>query len=150
MPLSPFAVHRGTRAMSRSVLSVVMGYITLVVLVILTFAILSFAAPEFVHSGPENINLLITTLVSGWGVAIPAGFVTAYLSKKNEYEHVVVLLGAMITLGIVSMYIEQGAKPIWWHVGMMIGVIPFVFFGAWLRMRKKKKPRALLGRLLHR
>jgi cyanate permease len=146
VPLSPFALHRGSTAMSRSVLAVAMGYITLVILVILTFTILAAVVPEMLNQKDPSREFLLITLIAGWLSAVPAGFLTALLAKENECKHAGMLLVVIMLLGFITLLLEDGAKPLWWHVGMIFGVIPFAFLGVWVRARTKK-PKTLLGRL---
>lgn len=129
--------------MKRSVLAVAMGYITAVILVLVSFAVLMQVRPDLFPNiaGGERpgFAVLIITLVLGLLAAVAGGYITAVIAKSSERTLAEVLGGVMIFLGVVTMLMEQGIKPLWWHITMFILLIPCTVLGASFKTPKKKK-----------
>lgn len=122
-------------SMSRSGFAVAMGYLTTVVLVLCSFGLIAAFQPNLLEADSPSIALLWLTLTFGWLAAIPAGYVTARLSGGQEFGHAGLLIVLIILLAWVSWFMEGDVKPAWWHVGLQLGMVPSVLFGAWLRVR---------------
>lgn len=134
MPLSPFAIRRGTVAMSRSVLAVVMGYISgllfgmVAMLIVVTPGMLS-------AEGQTTYRFLV--LVVGWVSSILAGYTTARIARKDVYKHVFALWVVAIVIFLVTLSLEGRTLPIWWCGLLLLGMMPSAWIGAWLKIRKK-------------
>jgi hypothetical protein len=143
MPLSPFAVRGASSVMKRSVLAIIMGYITAVTLVLVSFAVLMQLRPDLFPNiaGGEKpeFAVLVITLVLGLLAAVAGGYTTAVIAKSSERTLAEVLGGVMILLGIITMLMEQGVKPLWWHISMFALLIPCTVLGASFKASKKKK-----------
>jgi len=129
--------------MQCNILAVAMGYVTAVILVVLSFGILSRVSPNFVPSTSQNTSLsttlLLVTLALSLLAAIAGGFVTALLSKSSRIRLAEALGGFMILLGILTMMMEHGTKPLWWHITLFFFLIPSTVSGAWLHAAVTKK-----------
>jgi hypothetical protein len=124
--------------MVKSILAVVAGFLTVVVLSSVTDVVMEKAG---VFPPPTNPELYVTWM---WVVAlfyrtiytILGGYITAYLAPQSVMKHVWTLAVLGQIGGLMGVYIgwDLGAK--WYCIALAALAIPSVLFGAWLRTRK--------------
>lgn len=131
--------------MLRSILAVLAGYITMMLGVTSTLAILFFVArdafpdPPGPYTGPAWV--LWVELVLGFVVAIGGGYVCGIVARRRELAHGLVLAGLALVLGIASAGAEAGLKPMWSSIGLALaGAIGVALGSAW-----RARHRAMLG-----
>jgi len=140
VPLNPFAVRKASAVLERNVVAVIVGYFTAVILVLLSFGILMKISPELFPdlSAEEEpgVSILIITLVLGLLFAVVGGYIAAVIARGNEMKIGVALGLIMIVLGILTMFMEEGVKPLWWHGTSLVLLVPCTVLGASLRKKK--------------
>lgn len=122
--------------MLRSILAVLAGYVTLVLGVTSTLAILFFVARDAFPTEPGPWTgprwVLVVEIVSGLAVAVLGGYVCALVARRRELAHGLALAGVALLLGILSATMEQGGKPLWSSIGVALaGVIGIPIGAAW-------------------
>lgn len=146
MPLSPFTVRKASAVLERNVLAVVVGYITAVILVVLSFGVLMQIWPGLFPNPATGVPLGAGALAGALALnllfAAVGGYVSALIAMGNRKRIAVVLGLVMIVLGILTMFLEKGVKPLWWYGIFFILLVPCTVFGASLREKKWRSPRS--------
>jgi hypothetical protein len=126
--------------MARSLLAIVAGYLTMLVIVTgsLGFLFLVFHDAFPREPGPYNgpAFVLVLELAFAAIAAIAGGWICALLARRKPLHHAAVLVVAMTVLGLVSASVEAGLKPMWSTIALPIVGAIGVLFGAWLRARQ--------------
>jgi len=134
MPMFPFTFRKATLTMQQRVLAIIVGYLTAVVLTVVSLGATRVVAPEIVPDllqGQEpGLALLITSLIFNLLAAVVAGFMTAHIARSAERKLAAALGGIMVLINILTMFMEHGAKPLWWHILLLILLVPCVVFGS--------------------
>ena len=143
MPLLPFAFRKATLTMQQKFLAIIVGYLTAVVLVVVSFGALAVVAPEIMpnlNAGEKpGMALLIVSLLISFYSAIIAGYMTAHIAQSVEKQLAVVLGIVMMVIGVLTMVMEGGVKPLWWHVVMLLSLVPCTVWGSSLYNPKGRK-----------
>lgn len=128
--------------MGRSILAVVAGYLTMVVGV---SGALAFAAVVVLGTLPTEpkpfdgpayflwIEVLISLLA-----AVAGGYVCAWLARDRERTAVLYLAGLMVVLGAVTIVTDQGLKPLWSSVAVLVVGLAGVWLGRLARLRHRR------------
>jgi hypothetical protein len=124
--------------MLRSALAVVAGYLTMMIGVTTFFAFVmmvilggrpddpkSFHAPAWLYV----LELVVTPVLAGLG-----GYVCAWIARRKQLRHALVLVGVMIAMGIVTLVTEDGLKPLWSTLAVIVLGAAAVPLGARVRM----------------
>lgn len=122
--------------MFRSILAVLAGYVTMVLGVMSTLAILFFAARDAFPKEPGPFTgpswVLWVEIGSGLLVAVLGGYVCALVARRRELAHGLALGGLGLVLGLLSASMEAGAKPLWSSIGVSLaGAIGVTLGAAW-------------------
>jgi hypothetical protein len=122
--------------MLRSFLAILAGYVTLVLGVTSTLAILFFVARDAFPTEPGPFAgpswVLVVEIISGFAVAVLGGYVCALVARRRELAHGLVLGGAALLLGMLTATMEEGMKPLWSSIGVALaGAIGIVLGAAW-------------------
>lgn len=122
--------------MLRSFLAILAGYVTLVLGVTSTLAILFFVARDAFPTEPGPWRgpawVLVVEIASGFAVAVLGGYVCGLVARRRELAHGLVLAGIALVLGMVSAQMEQGMKPLWSSIGVALaGAIGIPLGAAW-------------------
>lgn len=126
--------------MIRSILAVLGGYATLVVGVGAFFAILMAFVPGLSETDPGApfdgpAWVLGAELAASLVVALVGGYVCAWIAGRGEVGHGAALAGFMLVMGLVSVILEAGLKPLWSSVAVAVLPAGSVLVGAWVRGR---------------
>jgi peptidoglycan/LPS O-acetylase OafA/YrhL len=126
--------------MLRSVISVVCGFVTIVILALLTDLILMIVTPgSFSDDGAtRSLPLLVLALVYGFLFSAFGGYVTALIAKRAEIKHAVGLIILHLTMSIISSIQFAETAPMWWHASAIALIIPSVLLGSYLRLMQKR------------
>ena len=123
--------------MLRSILAIIAGYLTMVLGVTSTLAILFFALRDHFPREPGPFRgpdwILWVELGTGLAVAVLGGYVCALVAKRRELVHGIVLAAIVLALGLLTATMESGMKPMWSSIGLMIVSTVGVLGGARLR-----------------
>jgi hypothetical protein len=128
-----------TKPLLRSVLAILAGYVTMVLGVTSTLAILFFVARDALPATPGPFRgpgwVLWLELGCGLAAAVLGGYVCALVARRRELLHAVVLGGFALLLGLIGSGAEAGLKPQWSSIAIaIVGAIGPVL-GARLRLR---------------
>jgi hypothetical protein len=112
--------------MIRSALAVLAG---ILVLTITSFAIEAAANPFMIQNVPARIFTLAYTMLC----VAAGGYVTAWLARRAEVRHAVIMgvIEAVFTVG--AMLALPGHAPLWSWVAGIVLIIPAAWFGGWIR-----------------
>jgi hypothetical protein len=130
--------------MIRSVLAVLAGYLVNIVGVSTFFAlVLALGLPRMpAKPDPATFHppawFYAAELVSTPIIALGGGYICAWLARKKEVAHGLALGGLMLVLGIVSIVVEIGMKPLWSSAGVVVLGILGVLGGARLRGARRR------------
>lgn len=140
MPINPFTVRKASAVLELNILAIIVGYFTAVILVVVSFGVLMNIWPELfpnLDAGEEpGVSILVITLVLSLLFASAGGYVSAAIARDSEKKIAVALGLIMIVLGILTMLMEGGVKPLWWHGTMFLLLVPSTVLGASLRKKK--------------
>ena len=146
MSLSPSTVLKASAALERNVLAVVVGYITAVIFVVLSFGVLMRIWPGLFPNPATGVLLgvgaLAVALALNLFFAAVGGYVSALIAMGNRRRVAVILGLVMIVLGILTMLLEKGVKPLWWYGIFFILLVPCTVFGASLVEKKSRPPKS--------
>jgi predicted aconitase with swiveling domain len=114
--------------MLRSSLAVLAG---ILVLTAATFAIEAVVDPLMNRNVPGRIFTLAYTLLC----VAAGGYVTAWLARRFEVRHAVIMgvIEAVFTIG--AMMAMPGHAPIWSWISGIVLVVPAAWFGGMLRAK---------------
>jgi len=119
----------------KSILSVFVGILVIVVLSSLTDMILEktgLMTMPFTHD-PLWVKLLVV-LYRNIYVSLGA-YITASMAPANPMKHVWVLAGIGCVLGIVGAIAMWHIPPHWYPISLIILGVPFAWFGGKLKTR---------------
>jgi len=114
--------------MIRSVVAVVAGYATFIVLT--TSVWLAFGY------GPEDVpsdSFLLLSLAFETPFALAAGYLSAWIADRREARHSAVLATAMALHGVVGLVAGIDAYPVWVHVSTLLVLAPCCYLGGRIR-----------------
>jgi hypothetical protein len=147
--------------MIRSALAVLGGILALTVG---SFAIEAAANPLamklFPHALPNesamnhNVPLKLFTLVYTMLCVAAGGYVTAWLARRSEVRHAVIMGVIEAVFTVAAMAELPGHAPLWsWVTGIVL-IIPAAWFGGWIRADRsrnaaKRRPSWLRSRDAH-
>lgn len=128
--------------MKRSILSVFLGYLTMVVGVSggLGFAALLLLGELPTEPGPYEgpASFLYAEVAIGLASAIAGGYVCAWVAPRRPMRHAAVLIGLLVVFGGLSVVLEAGLKPLWSALAMPVVGAAGVWLGARLRTRDRE------------
>jgi hypothetical protein len=121
----------------RSVLAVIAGYLTMMIGVTTFFAFVvmvilggrpgdpkSFHAPAWLFV----LELVVTPVLAGLG-----GYVCAWIARRQQMRHALALVGVMLVMGIVTLVTDDGLKPLWSTIAVIVLGMLAVPIGARVR-----------------
>jgi peptidoglycan/LPS O-acetylase OafA/YrhL len=117
--------------MGRSILSVIAGYLIMVIAIMALFMIW-FRGPEATPSG----GFMVFSLGYGFVCAGIGGYATAAIAKRREMAHALSLAGFSLLMGIISMFMADGREPLWYQLANMAVMVCAVVLGGHLRARQ--------------
>jgi len=128
--------------MLRSILSVVSGYILMMVIITIYFAIIMFikfggfpnpnTVPEM--SASLIVIILLLDLLTG-GVG---GYVTGWIAQKDEFQHTLWLSIITFVIGAVMSAASWGKEPGWYVLSRQVGMFFTILIGGRIRSITKK------------
>jgi heme A synthase len=115
--------------MWKSIVSVVLGYIVMVIIVVISTSI----AAVLLLDSPDQISTayLIANLVLGFIAATAGGFVTSKIAPNNPTQHVYYLAALVIILGLLLLAEPQTGQPNWYPWAIMLAGAAGVLTGGW-------------------
>src|SRR5262245_7089120 len=125
--------------MLRSIVAVVAGYLTLLLGVTTLFSFIVFVILRADLSNPESFHppawLLGAEIISAPLIAVVAGYVCAWIAKRRQLRHALVLAGVVAAMGVLSAIREIGTeRPLWTSITVTLLACAAVPLGARLRI----------------
>ena len=135
--------------MLRSVLAVVAGFVVTLVASVGTDIVLMVLLPRSItEAQPPPTGLLVGILGYCFVYMVLGGYVTAFVARRAEVRHAVVLGGIALAIGIalsLPMLLGQGGDqgmPVWYTVLTLAYVIPATALGGYLRTWQRRRTSA--------
>ena len=128
--------------MSRSILAVVAGAIVMVVgvlaanLVLVPHILAANVPGDAARHGTALAGLLLFDLLVG----VAGGYVTARIVSRAPQRQTLVPGTSQVALLVASALVDHGAVSFWWHVGLLVFLVPAVDLGGWLRVARLTSP----------
>jgi hypothetical protein len=121
--------------MGRSVLAVIAGALVMVAGVVAMGFVLVRLVPGVDGTVTERrpIAALALLLSANLVVAALGGYVTALVAPRDPVRHALALGVVQWILYLISALSERSAVPLWWHLGMIVFLIPLVWLGGQVR-----------------
>lgn len=128
--------------MIKSIIAVVAGFLTVVLLSIGTDKVLEATG---IFPPPSEMGLYITWMLAlalfyRTLYTILGGYVTAWLAPQNAMKHVWVLAIIGQIGGIAGVFAGWNLSAKWYPIALAVLAIPSVWFGGYLRTRKNSSP----------
>ena len=120
----------------RSLLSVVLGYVVMLVAV-LAGQVAFTALGSGMTVGPDTVYFVFN-LSTGFFYLIIGGYVTALLAGHWELEHALGLAALSVVMCIVSMVKYAFDQPLWYSITLMLLSVPGALIGCQYRVRQVK------------
>lgn len=126
---------RARSLVSRSVLAVIAGYVTIAAAVILTSVVLSrlLTTPGLVW--------MLLDLATAFGFGVGGGYVTAWIAGRNGRQHALGLGCFCIVMGFVSMALNFGLEPLWYQIALIVIAPTSILIGGEWRAARSNKER---------
>jgi hypothetical protein len=122
----------------RSVLSVVLGYVVMLVAVLagqVAFTALGSGLTVQPGEQPDAVYFVFN-LSTGFFFLIIGGYVTAILAGRSELKHALGLAALSIAMCMISMVKYAGDQPLWYSIALMFLSIPGSLIGGHYRVRQ--------------
>lgn len=131
-------MSRPSRSWIRSVLAILAGVITWMVLAFSTDLLMTQVFPDrFVYGEPvEHPPILILLATYSLGYAVVAGVVTGRLARRRPVRHALALGIVQLALVGTATYLQVNVAPVWYHVLILSLTVPAHVLGGWLWARR--------------
>lgn len=126
--------------MLRNTLAIIIGYFTMAILMILSFAILEMVAPNLFPAPDSNPALGWILISFGMSVAyaVIGGYVTGAVSKTQRLGPMIGLAMIVIVFGTLSIILGQPEQPQWYEWLLVILGVVGVIVGGQLYLAKRR------------
>ncbi|HKI79645.1 MAG TPA: hypothetical protein VKA26_13985 [Ignavibacteriaceae bacterium] len=123
--------------MARSVLAVLLGFATII---ILSGLALNFTSNLLLNqSGEPTALYLVVNVLYSVIFSMAGGFVTASMPALNPRKNVAFLVIIVFVLGIASILLTWGTWPIWYALLLLLVGPMSVMTGGHIRANQKEK-----------
>jgi membrane-bound metal-dependent hydrolase YbcI (DUF457 family) len=126
--------------MLRSIAAVVAGCVVWMVTAFGTDLIVFRLFPQYVinQTRVENTPLLFFILSYCVAYSVLGGYVAAWVARRREVLHATVLGLLQLTLGTIATVLNWETAPAWFHIAVLVTVLPAnVAGGRWRAVRKE-------------
>jgi hypothetical protein len=127
--------------MVRSILAVISGFLWLLILtniatVLVVFVLFSSGGNIYPTPGFLIINAAFNLLF-----AIPAGFITASISKETPQRDIAILALVIFIFSIASLFLitRVSQQPVWYSIILIILIPLTVLIGGQIKIKRVKK-----------
>jgi peptidoglycan/LPS O-acetylase OafA/YrhL len=114
--------------MTRSALAILAG---ILVLTVTSFAIEAVANPAMIQNVPARIFTLAYTMLC----VAAGGYTTAWLARRSEVRHAVIMGVIEAVFTVAAMLALPGHAPLWSWIAGIVLVVPAAWFGGWIRAK---------------
>ncbi|MEO0455768.1 MAG: hypothetical protein AAF152_04190 [Cyanobacteria bacterium P01_A01_bin.114] len=115
----------------RSVVAVVVGYLTMSVAVVLLFSTWLSNPAHMVTT-----EFMVFAAIFGLFAALGGGYVTGLAAPAAPLGHAVGLAVLSAVMWGISVYRGQGQEPLWFQAANLASVLAGVLLGGYLRQRQ--------------
>jgi len=124
--------------MIRSLLSVALGYVVMLVAQLGGDTVLTALAPAIMPEPgePPDSAYFAFRLGTGFFFIAIGGYVAAMLAGRSEMKHALSLGALSITACILEGYYFAGEQPLWYTIALMFLSIPGALVGGHFRARQ--------------
>ena len=124
--------------MIRSLLSVALGYIVMLVAVVGGEMILTALAPDIMPELGQQPDAIyfVFKLSTGFFFIVIGAYVTALLAGRSEMKHALGLGALSVAMCIIEVLEYPGEQPLWYSVALMFLSIPSALAGGHFRVRQ--------------
>ncbi len=123
--------------MGRSILAVVVGYLVTGILVAVRSACMMVLFPAPRPTASPGMMVEALSLVLDFICAVVGGYITAWIARRNEVGHALILGLLMTVIGIVLLVASHGTVPIGYRIALLIIATPGAVLGGVIRARQK-------------
>ena len=128
--------ERGSMSKSsvgRAIVAVVAGYLTNMVLIVVTEQFLSSLASRSDATPP--LWYFVIDLISQCLYQVAAGYLCCVIARPSQRSAVAALIGLGLLVGTVSLVTSWKSEPHWCGTGLLVVYAPCVWIGWALRRR---------------
>lgn len=93
-----------------------------------------------------HVPALLTLLSVSVVLSVLAGYVTAWIGRKNEFQRTLTLGIVQLVIGIMVQWQSLDLMPLWYHIPFLLLLIPGNVAGGYLRVRLREHNRHRLIR----
>ena len=121
----------------KSVLAVVAGFLTVVILSVVTDAVLE-SAGIFPPPGQGLFITWMLLLAFGYRTIynVVGGYITAAIAPTHPMKHAVILGCIGTVAGIVGVVVGWNMSEHWYPIALAVEALPTCWLGGWLRVRR--------------
>lgn len=119
--------------MVRPIVAVVLGY--------LVFGISAFALFQLTGVNPHapaGTPFMVFTIAYGVAFAFAAGYVTAWIARRDVLWPVIAVASLVAVIAAGSMAATRGRGAVWTQVATLVLMAPAVVLGGALRLRRQR------------
>ena len=129
--------------MSRSILSVIGGFVLWTVLWLSSNGTLTAIMPRQFRADGSTENSVILALMLAMSVvfSIAAGYVAVLIARRSEMRHAWALGILQLVVGIFVQSQYWSVMPVWYHVIFLALLLPGILAGA--KLRASRSPSAV-------
>lgn len=126
--------------MLRSIIAVIAGSVVWMVTALGMDALLMTFMPSWfgANGKTESVPLLLFMMSYSLLFSVLGGFVTAFIARRNEVRHALVLGVLQLAMGIMATVKFYDTAPLWFHVTFLLLLVPANILGGWLRLTQKQ------------
>jgi len=130
--------------MIRSLLSVALGYVVMLVAMIVGDTALTALAPGVMPQPgePPDPVYFAFKLGTGFFFIMAGGYMTALLAGRQELIHALGLGALSVAMSILEAIYYPGQQPLWYSIALMFLSIPSVLIGGYFRVRQVEDEKA--------
>lgn len=130
--------------MIRSLLSVALGYVVMLVAQLGGDTVLTALAPAVMPQPgePPDPAYFAFRLGTGFFFVAIGGYMAAVLAGRSEMKHALSLGALSILAGILEGYYYPGEQPLWYTIALMFLSIPAALIGGHFRARQVAEGKA--------
>ncbi len=127
--------------MLRSILAVIAGSVVWMITALGMDSILMALAPSLFDANGrvESVPALLFMAFYSVLFSILGGYVTALLARRRELLHAFILGLLQLAMGIAATIKFWDTAPLWFHLLILVLLVPANVFGGQLRIRQKRK-----------
>lgn len=127
--------------MLRSILAVVAGMMTSMVTGLGSDAALRGLAPQWSAASGRVESVPVLLLILSYTLIFLAlgGYVTALVARRQEIKHAFALGLVQLALNILATIVFWNTAPAWFHLAVIVLLVPATVFGGQLRLMQKAK-----------